>query len=230
MAYDVKYPVDFRSGGDSVKVAFSKLIEEVRTIYGALNELAGDDFTDEQRVKLLASLTANIDGQRIIGNIAGNIDGSHVTGNIAAGQVSGELSGATIGHSKVTGLKEFVESIADMIIETVAGKPGYVKLSNGLIIQWGNSGNIFKGANIGAMTFPYEFTRECYAVLITYRNVEQSATTWCNVLSHTKNNFYCMRGQGNTGSTMSHGEIIYAAEFMEDPSDTGSVDFLAIGE
>ena len=40
-------------------IPLSKLIEEIRTIYGALNELAGDDFTDEQRVKLLASWTAH---------------------------------------------------------------------------------------------------------------------------------------------------------------------------
>ena len=148
MAYDITYPIDFRSGGDSVKAAFSKLIEEVRTIYGILNELAGDDFTDEQRASILASLTGNIDGSRI----TGNIDAVHISGTLTASKVSGALTNATIASGNVTGLEAFVKGLisgsgdddgddsggnGDGITEKSFDETGYVKFANGLIVQWG---------------------------------------------------------------------------------------------
>lgn len=183
MAYDVAYPVDFRSGGDSVKAAFSKLIEEVNTIYGILNELAGDDFTDDQRARILASLTGSIagsritgsiDGSRITGNVGGSLDGSHLTGTVNAGIVSGELSLATIAAAKVSGLTPFVNRIIDgRATGSDEGsnltENGYVKLANGLIVQWGSSNPTESVETWSAfdVTFPQVFPNACYSVMLT---------------------------------------------------------------
>lgn len=178
MAYDVAYPVDFRSGGDSVKDAFSKLIEEVRRIYGILNELAGDDFTDDQRARILASLTGSIDGSRITGGIAGslitgNIDGSHLTGTVNAGIVSGDLRLATIASGKVSGLEDLVKAkITDNgsgITYADIQENGYVKFSNGLMVQWGKSEPTETVETWSAfdVTFPQVFPHVCYNVMMS---------------------------------------------------------------
>ena len=39
MAYEIGYPVDFRSNGDTTKEAFSKHINEIKRIYSYLNDL-----------------------------------------------------------------------------------------------------------------------------------------------------------------------------------------------
>ena len=172
MSYSMKYPVDFRSGGDSVKEAFGKHIEEFRTVYGALNELAGNDLTAAEKEELK---TGSINGSRIIGAIAGTISGENITGSVSGSKITGSITGATIHASKVTGLDEYIderqsESGAGSenygITESQKSANGYMKFGNGLTVQWGSADSPANVSN-QAITFPKAFTTACYAVMIT---------------------------------------------------------------
>ena len=171
MAYDVKYPIDFRSGGDSVKEAFSKVIEEIRTIYGILNYLVLQDLSDEQKA---AVLTGKISMDRITGNLAS----SRISGNIEAGKVSGALSLATIDSGRVNGLADYVNNLiaesessqaapdkGDGITDSRMGENGYVKYGNGLIMQWGN---VTVNSNDAVeVSYPMIFPTACYSLTLT---------------------------------------------------------------
>ena len=235
MAYSVGNPIVFKSGeegGDSVSVAFSKHIQEITRIYGILNELARADISANDLEELKSG---NISGERVIGTIAGNILGSHIKGAVDASQVSGPLTWCTMEAGNVNGLSQFINGVIDGRVDinisesAFSSRVGYIKLSNGLIAQWGNSGNIFQGANIGGMTFPFTFNSGCYMLQVTYKDTDINGNTWCSVVSCTKNSFFCIRGRGSSGSSVVDEGVIRPAEYIEDISDTGSVDFFAIG-
>ena len=224
MAYDITYPIDFRSGGDSVKVAFSKLIEEVRTIYGILNELAGDDFTDEQRAKILASLTGSIAGSRITGSISGTIDGSQVTGTLTASKVSGELTGATIASGNVTGLEAFVNGKipadkGDGITEITKSQNGYVKFGNGLILQWGCVDYDVGGTLGMVINFPIEFTKECYSLTVTPQTNHYAVSAFLTPL---------VWGSSDLGLSIS-GFRVYLTNLFDGDARGAKLSYMAIG-
>ena len=209
MAYDITYPIDFRSGGDSVKAAFSKLIEEVRTIYGILNELAGDDFTDEQRASILASLTGNIDGSRI----TGNIDAVHISGTLTASKVSGALTNATIPCGNVTGIRGEItkilpESSGYGITESEIADTGYVKFANGIIVQWGNSGAVFGESAEALFFYPFRFIK-VLTVQVTLQDSDRASEGNIKLLEYGEAGIKCYLSGGI--------------------SSTASVNYLAIG-
>ena len=193
MAYDITYPIDFRSGGDSVKAAFSKLIEEVRTIYGILNELAGDDFTDAQRASILASLT-------------GNIDGSRITGTLTASKVSGALTNATVASGNVTGLREEItrlipEASGYGITESEIADTGYVKFANGLIVQWGNSGAVFGESAEALFFYPFRFIN-VLTVQVTLQDSDRASVVNIKLLEYGEAGIKCYLS-GGISSTVS---------------------------
>lgn len=53
------------------------------------------------------------------------------------------------------------------IVAALLEQNGYVKFSNGLILQWGNA-----GSNNGSVdvTFPISFTKAVYQIQLTYNN------------------------------------------------------------
>lgn len=166
--YDVKYPVDFRSGGDSVKDAIGKHIEEFNTVYGVLNELAENDLTEEQKQKVLYG---NIDGSRVIGNVEGYIHGSHITGTIDGGKITGTIPNATIPASQIDGLKDAIsgeidtKDIGSGIIVSSMEENGCIKFGNGIMFQWGVVE--IKTGSEHFVEFPTGFTRICCNVTLS---------------------------------------------------------------
>lgn len=181
MSYEVKYPVDFKSGGDSVKDAFGKHIEEFITVYGILNELAENDLTDAQRVQLLESLTADIPMSRVTGTlpvsrITGDLPVSRVTGDLPGSRISGEITKAKISPENVTGLDEHVKDLvtgdipASKLVDGIKAEPkGYVAFGGGLIIQWGYVD--FEEGAAGAVTrqtsYAVPYPNACYGVFLS---------------------------------------------------------------
>ena len=97
-------------------------------------------------------------------------------------------SSSTLGGVKVgSGL-----SIADGVLSASGGTitasslgtNGYVKFSNGLILQWGYSASAGEGSR--TMTFPVAFTSSCLNVQGTGSNVSSQATVAWSNLSTTK--------------------------------------------
>ena len=182
MAYSESYPIDFRSGGDNVRDAFSKHIQEITKIYGLLNDL---ERKIKQEVEALS--TGKIDVSRISGfsnfqlqSFAGDLPMGRVSGNLDASRVVGTLTGATIPNANVTGLESFVKGLISGGGSEDAGEGkislnenGYAKFSNGLIIQWGNvevDATSSLGQSITA-TFATPFTTQCFGVTIAQQNL-----------------------------------------------------------
>ena len=203
MAYSESYPIDFRSGGDNVRDAFSKHIQEIAKIYGLLNDL---ERKIKQEVEALS--TGTIDASRISGlsefelqMFSGNLPMTRVSGNLDAHRVAGELTGATIKHEKVTGLGEYVKGLiddsggsAEDTTEGILDKNGYVKIGNGLIIQWG-SVTVSTGGTLNAQiadaNFAKAFPSECYGVIATLQSgyVSGDDIASARLTSVTRSNF-----------------------------------------
>ena len=184
MGYSVRYPVNDKAGGDTVKQAFGKYNAEVTAIYGILNELKGNDLTPSEIDDLKygsvvgSRITGSIDGSHITGTVAGFIDGQHVTGNISGNQISGTIITAQIPSGNVTGLEAFVNELIDGhggdksgygITSSNLGTNGYVKFGNGFVVQWGNH---LQNTSLSEydIEFPTAFSSACYSVLISSNN------------------------------------------------------------
>ena len=175
--YEVGYPVNFYSGGDTTKEAFGKHIQEIQRIYGIINALNADKISAQEVTdRLNAHINSsnphpNLDLSNTKGNLptsrlSGNLDFSRITGNLDASRITGTLSNAYIDKSRVNGLENYIkglipkESIAS---ESIYGN-GFIKFSNGLMMQWG----VTKSSEVGwnkAVTFPATFPNSCFLVV-----------------------------------------------------------------
>lgn len=170
--FNVGYPVVFRSGGDTTRVAFGKHIQEIERIYGIVNALDSDKISASDLDGKLGNFKPNMSFSDITGTldmsrITGNLDFSRISGNLDASRVVGKLSNANIDAQNVNGLQSIVNGLipkdkGDGITDFEAEEDGYFTFGNGLLIQWGVSD---KGINhIGHVTFPKKFPNKCLVV------------------------------------------------------------------
>ena len=138
--FNVSYPVIFRSGGDTTRVAFGKHIQEIERIYGILNALDADKISASD----LDGKLGNFKPSLSFNDISGSLDLSRTTGNLDASRVVGKLSNANIDASNINGLSSLIgglvptpEDKGDGIVDCEPDSNGYIKFNNGLIIQWG---------------------------------------------------------------------------------------------
>ena len=78
------------------------------------------------------------------------------------------------------------------IVAALLEQNGYVKLSNGLILQWGNAGNSGGSVNV---TFPVSFTKTVYQIQLTYNNDSYENPTY--EIKDTKSFRYWSKYGGN---------------------------------
>lgn len=222
--YSVEFPVIFTSKGDTTRDAFQKHMLEIARIYGILTDFDKDVANAES---LSGNLTNHINNTNPHPNWTPSVSWGNVTGKpdllttgstIAAAKVSGKLTGANIDAANVNGLDTFITGkipkTGDGITEKTLSSRGYVKFANGLIMQWGNSGDIFP---TGTYSFPKSFPSSCYSVQLTYKRVSETAfdDLWVQLISFDRNGFKCLR-QGDDGNISAVGS-------------GGSVEFFAIG-
>ena len=172
--FNVGFPVNFTSGGDTTRDAFSKHIQEIERIYGYLNALDAG--------KVSASDVSGLSGS--IGSIntalANHINSTNphpnykpswsdltgtkpnltdFSGSLPMSRITGNLDA-----SRITNLP----SSGDGITEDDISGNGYVKFNNGLIIQWGrctmNRSSWNEGSALSA-SFPIAFSTQCYTVI-----------------------------------------------------------------
>ena len=184
MSYSKSYPVLFESGGDTVRDAFSKHIQEFEAVYGILNELADKDLSDEE---LSVLKTGDIEMSRV----KGYMDGSRITG---------VLSGATIPGGNVTGLLEEIAKIlpkasGDGITESSFASPGYVKFANGIIVQWGNSGAVFGESAEALFFYPFMFIK-VLAVQLTCQETAPGSAANVQLLEYGEAGIKCRLTSG----------------------------------
>ena len=180
--FEVEFPVKFYSGGDTTRDAFSKHIQEIKRIYGILNAL---DSGKASSLAIAKAILDHVNSNNPHPNWKPSMNFSDISGNLDANRVYGLLSNATINASKVIGLEALINNkvpdisglindLKDLKYEEpkIEGKNGYMKLPNGMIIQWGVSTDASKTGNYtGRITFNSEFPTACVSVTgCTYLN------------------------------------------------------------
>lgn len=177
--FDVAYPVAFRSGGDTTRVAFGKHIQEIKRIYGILNALDAEKLSASDLNGMLDGFKPKLTFDDISGTLnlsrtTGSLDGSRISGQIAASKIYGNLSNANIDAGRVNGLSALIKSLipassgeGEGITDIKKQENGYAIFNNGLIIQWG----ISDSTGVGHVTFPVSFSTTCFIVVAsTYVN------------------------------------------------------------
>lgn len=113
MAYELGYPVDFRSGGDTTKEAFSKHINEIKRIYSYLNDLDTKKASTSNLNNANTMLQNHINSTNphpnwtpSFSNISGSLDGAKLSGSVSAALINGLLSNAKIDASNVNNLPQ----------------------------------------------------------------------------------------------------------------------------
>ena len=173
------FPVNFYSGGDTTKNAFHKHIQEIERIYDLLNALDAGKLSsgevDNSIGNLNTSLTNHINSTKPHPNWKPSF--SDISGTLDASNVVGALTNATIAHSNVTGLEDYVKGLIESegggVDDEKLEDNGYIELSNGLIIQWGTT-DILKASvwtetnnyarTAGTRPFKKAFTDKCYSL------------------------------------------------------------------
>ena len=170
MVYEIGYPVDFRSTGDTTREAFAKHINEIKRIYGYLNDL-------ELKIKkAAANILSELEEQNAT---KPSYSFTEITGNLDASRVSGELTNATIDVSKLLGLAGNItfEHKKATTITTDDSTQFAIKLNNSPIIVGGTATTSALGAIsthdgtfsgvYTSIPFGYDFEHEVLSVVLT---------------------------------------------------------------
>lgn len=132
-------------------------------------------------------------------DLSGTLSFSDITGNLDASRITGNLTGITIDASKVTNLKSFVESLipddsggggGSTGFSGILGANGYVKLPNGLMLQWATRFiNNFTGEGKYSAAFPVSFEYGCYGlsadIVFDADDIDIDANSWVQILQST---------------------------------------------
>ena len=185
--FEVGFPVRFFSGGDTVKEAFFKHIQEFERVYGLLNSLdAGKVSADEVTGRIDAHINSTNphpnwtpDWSNLrLSDLVGDLDGSRISGTISAAKIMGLLSNARISSENVEGLDDRINSrlnqgVDARIKDLIPENSGQITFPNGLIVKWGYTTS--SSANGGHVTFPTPFPSACNLVVgCTYVNDGQT--------------------------------------------------------
>ena len=178
--FNVGYPVNFKSNGDTTRDAFGKHIQEIERIYGYLNALDAGKVSASDVSGLSGSignintaLTNHINSTNPHPNYKPNW--SDLTGtkpNLA--DFNGNLS-----TSRISGLQKFVEDLipddsGGGITESSLSNNGYVKFGNGLIIHWGEAS--YNPSQVNYYPFVKPFPSFCAAV-----NIQTHIPQWADM-------------------------------------------------
>ena len=173
--FDVAFPVNFYSNGDTTTQAFGKHIQEIKRIYGVINSVNADKvsaaeltskFTEinnkiaQNNTALSSNLQTHINSTNPHPNYKPSLSFSDISGKLETSKLTGRLP------IRVVEPNTFVADDPDETVIVVPkgidgyslGGNGFVKFGNGMIIQWG------WGAS-GRVNFPIEFPNVCYVVI-----------------------------------------------------------------
>ena len=165
--FNVAFPVDFRSGGDTTKDAFGKHIQEIERIYGIINavnadKLSAEDIADKLgKIEVLNDdLQDHIDSEKPHPNYKPTFN--DITGDLDASRVKGQLPIRAFREGEF-----FIEDpdkttliIPSEITSKKLLQNGYIEISGLFQMQWGTTTPL--GANTEetaryTITFPNKF-------------------------------------------------------------------------
>ena len=214
--YDVGFPVNFYSGGDTTKDAFNKHIQEIKRIYGIINAINADKISAQEVTdKLNAHINSsnphpnldlsNTKGELPFSRVSGSLDLSRTTGNLNGSRISGTLSSSvipTLSTSKISGLEDLIKSKGKDITAESISTNGYVEFDNGLIMQWG------LGTLGQAVIFPKKFNLSCYFVIAGLCNASNFGFVWTYNTTISGFEFSAAKPQGKSSEWLPAGEPV----------------------
>ena len=192
-AFTLGFPVKFESGGDTTRDAFGKHRQEINKIYTHLNWLNTHKVeaseVNGQIAGVESKLTTHINSSNphpnytppvpSLDSLSGTLDISKITGNF--------------GTDRITGLESYVKGLisdnGDGVTERVLNGNGYMKYSNGLILQWG-VGQSYDNTTDWKVPkkeiFAKKFDAVCFVVLLTgyYGDITNDGNTARNFYAH----------------------------------------------
>lgn len=193
--FSVGYPVKFWTGGDTTRDAFGKQIQEIERIYGILNALGTGKASYEE-------ISSAINGHKFEAN-----PHPYWKPSMSFNDLSG-----TVDAAKVSGLQEIVKENANGITNSNLDTGGYVKFSNGLLMQWAtpvvpsvmdiSSGYDNSSFLYAKVPFRYKYTKQCLTVSLT-PIIDYSA--FSNNLGITANEL--MKRRVTAMLTLEHGSL-----------------------
>lgn len=189
--FEVGYPVDFRSGGDTVKETFSKHIQEIQRIYGYLNALNVDKLSASEYDA--SALPSHISSTNPHPNWLIDL-ASQVTGLLPAAKVSGLLSNANINTGNVNGLNAFVQGLINASIPSVGEFAcnlydegtwcnGYADFNIGLQIRFGRhlitdyGSTTANETTLRSHNFARRFTTHCSCMVVALADNDNTVAT-----------------------------------------------------
>ena len=141
--FDVAFPVNFYSGGDTTKDAFGKHIQEIERIYGIINALNADKLSASEFTTRLQNHIddTNPHPNLELDNTKGNLPFSRITGNLDGSRITGEITNATINYAKINGLSGYVSSQipsnAGITYQHTGVNGLWMRFPGGPMMQWG---------------------------------------------------------------------------------------------
>ena len=174
--FNVGYPVNFKSGGDTTRDAFGKHIQEIERIYGYLNALDAGKVSASDVSGLSGSvsnlstaLTNHINSTNPHPNWKPSVSWSDLTGtkpNLAS--FSGNLDASRIDNLPSSG------GNGDGITESSLSNNGYAKFGNGLILHWGEAP--YNSSQVNYYKFVKPFPSFCAAV-----HIQTHISEWADI-------------------------------------------------
>ena len=202
--FDVAFPVNFYSGGDTTKEAFGKHIQEIKRIYGIINSVNADKVSAAELTSKFteingkitqnnSSLQSHIDSTNPHPNYKPSLSFSDISGKLETSKLTGKLpirvvdpDGNPLDVETPTPASpdETYVVIPKSISSNSLVNNGYVKFENGLVVQWGTgtAGGEDGRRNSFNMTFP----NRCFMVVASMSDSEG----YCNAFNYDRSGFY----------------------------------------
>ena len=222
MAYELGYPVDFRSAGDTTREAFSKHINEIKRIYSYLNDLDSNKASknlDTETAKIKSDLNSHKTSTDPHPNWTPILNFSDLHGSLS--------------YSKIDGLDERIRIISPPFTNketaTCDGSHNMVKLNSNLTIisgmerflglprtAWGDS-------TVIEITYPWEMPNHTVGLALTLEVYDSSTvwdtTTWANLVP-------VVVTRKKTGFTF----LIHPPDEAADKFSNMAINYIAIGD
>ena len=184
--FNVAFPVDFRSGGDTTKDAFGKHIQEIERIYGIINAVNADKLSAEDIADKLGKIEVlNDDLQDHINSVKPHPNYkptfNDITGDLDASRVKGQLPIRVFreGDAFFEDLNSTTLIIPSDITSKNLSKNGYVKFNDSLIIQWGSTTPLLSNPEETAI-FTLTFEKTFNTLFTVYTQMCTNKGAWDN--------------------------------------------------
>ena len=192
--FDVAFPVNFYSSGDTTTEAFGKHIQEIKRIYGVINAVNADKVSAEEITEKLDKI--NNDFVDFGNSLQEHIEASNphpnykpsfndISGKLDASRLSGQLPIRVVENGTAVVVDPDITTIfvPQGIDYSILDNNGYVRFGNGLILQWGI---VNTGSGNERHSFKISFPKSCFIVVANLCDTGDGDSGYCSIYNYDK--------------------------------------------